>query len=244
MKKLLKKIGSTLGIILFLVLVGFAIWSSFPAGPGDTAYTSLESNPQVQVVQMAGWLFFTPIGEEPEEGFIFYPGGDVDYRSYSPILWKIAQAGYVVVVPDMPFNLAVLAPNKANKIMESYPQISCWVIGGHSLGGTMAAHYAYQNPGKVCGLVLWAAYPAKGDDLSSSNLEVTSIYATNDGLTTKTNIEASRALLPASTTWVEIQGGNHAQFGDYGKQNGDFGATITAADQWKQVISATLNALE
>jgi pimeloyl-ACP methyl ester carboxylesterase len=244
MKKLFKRIIYALGILLFIILMSFGLWSSFPAGPGDTAYTALESNPQVQIVQMAGWLFFNPVGDEPEEGFIFYPGGDVDYRSYSPLLWKIAKAGYIVVVPDMPFNLAVLAPNKADKIMEVYPQITRWVIGGHSLGGVMAAHYAYQNPEKVSGLILWAAYPSESDDLSVSGIKVTSIFATNDGLTTIEDIDANRVLLPASTTYVEIEGGNHAQFGDYGKQNGDYGATITAVEQWNQIVDATLEGLE
>ncbi len=244
MKKSIRTVGYSLAALIFILLLGFSLWSAFPAGPGDTALSALISDSQVQVTEMPGWIIFTPIGTEPESGLIFYPGGNVDYRSYAPVLWKIAQAGYQVVVPDMPFNLAVFAPDKASSIMEAYPQITHWAIGGHSLGGAMAARYAFQNSEKVSGLLLWAAYPASSDDLSTSNLLVTSIYATNDGLATRVKIDASRPLLPDSTTWVEIVGGNHAQFGDYGIQKGDNGATISAAKQWEQIINATLELMD
>lgn len=37
---------------------------------------------------------------------------------------------------------------------------------------------------------------------------------------------------------VEIAGGNHAQFGNYGAQKGDPPATISAAEQQAQAVSA------
>jgi len=243
MKKYQKIAAYIVGSILLVFLV-FSAWASFPAYPGESSFSALETTSLVTVVQMPGWIIFSPEAVEPESGLIFYPGGNVDFRAYSPLLWKIAQAGYVVVVPDMPFNLAVLSPDKANQIMNAYPQIASWVIGGHSLGGAMAARFAFAHPDAVEGLVLWASYPAASDDLSQYDLQVTSIFATNDGLTSRDDIEASRALLPASTTWVEIEGGNHAQFGDYGVQKKDLAATITAAEQWEQVIAATLELME
>ena len=243
MKKIQKIAAFVLGAIL-LVFLAFSAWASFPAPPGEASYSALESGGLVTAVQMPGWIIFSPAVSQPETGLIFYPGGNVDFRAYSPLLWKIAQAGYVVVVPDMPFNLAVFSPNKANQIISAYPQITTWAIGGHSLGGAMAARFALENPAAVKGLVLWASYPAASDDLSQYDLLVTSIYATNDGLTSGADIEASRALLPTSTVFVEIEGGNHAQFGDYGMQKGDKAATITAAEQWNQVIASTLALME
>lgn len=243
MKKFTKIATIILGVILLVFLV-FSAWTSFPAPPGEASYTALEGNSLVTAVQMPGWVIFSPAAVQPQSGLIFYPGGNVDFRAYSSLLWKIAQAGYVVVVPDMPFNLAVFSPDKANQIMNAYPLITSWVIGGHSLGGAMAARFALENPDAVEGLILWASYPAASDDLSQYNLLVTSIYASNDGLTSRDDIDASRALLPASTTWVEVEGGNHAQFGDYGLQKGDGAATISAADQWEQVIAATLELME
>jgi dienelactone hydrolase len=116
-------------------------------------------------------------------------------------------------------------------------------VGGHSLGGAMAASYARKQPDKVQGLVLWAAYPSGSDDLSGHGLQVVSIYATRDGLTTGANIEASRRLLPSSTRWVAIEGGNHAQFGWYGAQSGDQEATISREEQQAQIVTATVDLL-
>ncbi len=126
----------------------------------------------------------------------------------------------------MPLALAVLAPNEALEVMAAYPSVESWAVGGHSLGGAMAARLTYTHPEAVDGLVLWAAYPASTDDLSSSDVIVTSIYGTLDGLSTGDKIDASRPLLPGDTQWVPIEGGNHAQFGDYGVQSGDGSATI------------------
>jgi dienelactone hydrolase len=108
----------------------------------------------------------------------------------------------------------------------------------------MAARFAYQHPELVEGLVLWASYPAANNDLSARDIHVTSIYSTQDGLATVEEIDASRALLPAETRWVAIQGGNHAQFGLYGDQRGDRTATIDRTQQQQQVIEATLQLMQ
>jgi pimeloyl-ACP methyl ester carboxylesterase len=144
----------------------------------------------------------------------------------------------------MPLNLAVFGSSKAGAVIEAYPEIDRWVIGGHSLGGSMAALYAYNHPDQIDGLVLWASYPASSDDLTNSGLKVASISASLDGLATPDKIEASRSLLPADTTWLEIDGGNHAQFGWYGDQAGDNPATITREAQQAQVIKATLDLMK
>lgn len=117
------------------------------------------------------------------------------------------------------------------------------LIGGHSLGGAMAARFALQHPDEVEGLALWAAYPASSDDLSGKNLAVVSISGTRDGLATPDKIAASRPLLPADTRWVPIEGGNHARFGWSGDQAGDNEATISRENQQQQIIAATADLL-
>jgi pimeloyl-ACP methyl ester carboxylesterase len=129
-------------------------------------------------------------------------------------------------------------------VIAAYPEIQHWAVGGHSLGGAMAANYAKNHPDTVDGLALWAAYPASSDDLSVSGLHVVSIFASLDGLATGEKIDASRPLLPADTVWVSIADGNHAQFGWYGDQAGDNPATISRQEQQDQVIQATVNLLE
>ena len=46
------------------------------------------------------------------------------------------------------------------------------------------------------------------------------------------------------STWVVIEGGNHAQFGYYGTQLGDCSATIGRGDQQDQTFDAVLTWLE
>ena len=142
--------------------------------------------------------------------------------------------------PSLSTGLAVFGVNTANDIINSFPQISTWAIGGHSLGGTMAAQFAYENPSKIRGLVLWAAYPTSGNDLSKNNLLVTTIHGSNDGLVTSSQIQDSLKLLPPTAIRVEIAGGNHAQFGWYGDQPGDNEAEITRELQQSQILNATL----
>jgi hypothetical protein len=107
----------------------------------------------------------------------------------------------------------------------------------------MAASYAYNHSDQIDGLVLWASYPASSNDLSHSTIMTTSISASLDGLSTTDKIAASRSLLPTDTNWVQIEGGNHAQFGWYGDQTGDNPATISRVDQQAQVIKSTLDLL-
>ena len=67
-----------------------------------------------------------------------------------------------------------------------------------------------------------------------------SIYGSQDGtLDDGAKIEQYRALQPADTQFVAIEGGNHGQFGDYGPQPGDNPATISPEDQWQQTDDAT-----
>jgi pimeloyl-ACP methyl ester carboxylesterase len=185
------------------------------------------------------WLVFRPVSGEPVSGLIFYPGGRVDARAYAPLARAVAQAGYQVVIVPMPLNLAIFGAARGQDVIDAYPDIQHWTIAGHSLGGAMAARFVYQNPGSVQGLVLMASYPASSDDLSNYDLEVLSIYGTQDTVMQDGSIESSRVLLPEGTRWFPIQGGNHAQFGWYGSQAGDGQATITRREQGEAIVQAT-----
>jgi len=206
-------------------------------------YDALKSDSSV-TVSIGNWLVFAPATSNVTTGFIIYPGGRVDFRSYAPAAHSIAAQGYLVVIPQMPLNLAFFGVGTASDVIGQYPDINSWAVGGHSLGGTMAAQFAFENPSKTKGLVLWAAYPASGTNLSKSSLLVTTIHGSNDGLVSTAQINDSLKLLPPSTMRVEIAGGNHAQFGWYGDQAGDNKATITREAQQNLILAATLQLLE
>jgi pimeloyl-ACP methyl ester carboxylesterase len=228
--------------VLILAAGGFSIWAYTPLGPLPEGIAALQSSASV-TVQVKDWVEFSPAGQTPTVGLILYPGGRVDYRSYAPLARAIAAEGYLVVLTPMPFNLAVFNPNRAYGVVSAHPEIQAWAIGGHSLGGSMAANYVKNHPGKIAGLLLMASYPAGTDDLSQQNLQVTSIYGTLDGLATPQKVKAAQPLLPASTRWVAIEGGDHAQFGWYGPQPGDNPAAIDRSTQQAQVIQAAVDLL-
>jgi dienelactone hydrolase len=236
--KWIKRLWWVLPALLILAGVTFFLWASAAATPMPEALAALESDASVQV-ETDPWLVFQPAGAEPTVGLILYPGGRVDPRGYAPTARALAEEGYLAVIVPMPLNLAVLAPGRAAEVMAAFPGIERWAVGGHSLGGAMAANFAHDHADAVRGLVLWAAYPAGGDDLSGSGLAASSISGTLDGLATPDQIEASRPLLPPDTRWIAIEGGNHAQFGWYGPQSGDNEATISREEQQAQIVEAT-----
>ncbi|MHC1740816.1 MAG: alpha/beta hydrolase [Anaerolineaceae bacterium] len=233
--KILKKI-LVIVIAVFVVLIGaFIVWGETPAKPMPEAMTALQSDGNVNVTS-GKWLVFSPVNEKATIGFIFYPGGRVDYRAYSPMAHALAAKGYLVVIPQMPLNLAVFGINIAGEVQAVYPQIQNWYIGGHSLGGSMAADYLYKHQTNFSGLVFLASYPASSDDLSNYLGKVLSLSGSLDGLATPAKIDASKLLLPGSSRFVEIQGGDHAFFGWYGPQAGDQAATITREAQQEIVV--------
>ncbi|HPG20787.1 MAG TPA: alpha/beta hydrolase [Flexilinea sp.] len=243
MNKKIRILLSVLGIILILLGAGLMIWNKTTAEPMPEALAFLESDPDV-TVETGHWLIFTPASEFPDTGFIFYPGAHVDYRAYAPAAHQIAAEGFLVIIVQMPLGLAVFNTDAAKDVQATYPQIRHWAIGGHSLGGAMAAAYAKSHPESIEGLVLWAAYPSANDSLADSEIRVVSVFGSEDGLATSKKIEASKQLLPPDTIWVKIEGGNHAQFGWYGDQAGDNVATVSREKQQEQTISATIKMLE
>ena len=229
------------GLLIVFVLsgIGFVVWAETPLGPAPEALSALKSDSQV-IVTTDQFITFQPANQQPTTGFIFYPGGRVDYRSYAVPLHQIAAQGYLVVLVPVRLNMAFFEINAAQAVFAVHPEIQYWVVGGHSLGGVASALFAKDHP-ELAGLIFWASYPAD-DSLKTSQIKVLSIYGTNDMAGMEKFDETSK-LLPESTQYVVIDGGNHAQFGDYGLQPGDKIATISRAEQQKQVEKATVDFL-
>lgn len=246
MSKRVRIIGIGLLAILAVAVVGFVIWAQDAHPPEPEALAALNETSAIEI-ETEPWLTFDPTSpDQPvSTGLILYPGGRVDPRAYASVARLIALRGYRVVIVPMPLNLAFFAPRRADEVIAAYPEIQTWAVGGHSLGGAMAALYVDRAaPDAVTGLALWAAYPAEPNDLSDAeDLTTLSIYATRDGLMTEQEFEASRDLLPPNTRWVTIEGGNHAQFGAYGPQQGDQTARISRTAQQGMIVEATVGLL-
>ncbi len=233
LKNILKIVLISLTAIVVISVAGFVIWTRvarYEAAPAALeAMASGEKVPQ-------GWYVFRP-ELQGGTGFIFYPGALVDPVAYAPLMKALASRGVTVVIVPMPLELAVFGINKASSVIAAYPEITAWAIGGHSLGGAMAAQFVADNPDAVRGVVFLASYPAGNLDLSGSPLRFASICGTLDGLASD-EFEASRARMPPHAVMLALEGGNHAQFGDYGKQAGDGTATMSRADQQTRTVES------
>lgn len=168
------------------------------------------------------------IPEEPIAGFIFYPGGKVEYTAYAPLMEACAQRGILCVLVEMPFNLAVFNINAADGIRERYPEIDSWYIGGHSLGGSMASSYVAEHKEEFDGLILLASYST--EDVSDG-LNVLSVYGSEDKVLNMESYNEYKRNLPDDFTEVIIDGGCHAYFGMYGTQKGDGTPKISNEEQ-------------
>jgi len=227
-------------LLIFLVgtvgLVGWATLSSQEAT--EPAITVLREH-GVQLED--GRLVFQP-STPTGNGLIYYPGGLVDPEAYAVTAQGIADAGYLVVVPKMPLNLAFTGINRADGIMADHPEIESWVIGGHSLGGAMAAEYAKNNADKLDGLIMFASYPANSNDFVDFPIPILTIVGSNDPGSPK-QLGFYEAISGSANLFV-IEGGNHRQYADYNFQKDDGVATISAAEQQNQIIAATVQFLK
>ena len=256
------KIQRFMGASIILMLLFFGVRGDVTAAeshpPMPEALEAMESDISVTVetVEVAEWeegsnyyYVFKPKYANPKIGFIFYPGGLVDPRAYAPPARAIAAKGYLTVIVKMVRDLAVFSSDRADKIISDYSGIKTWIIGGHSIGGSFSCSYAQGHTDKINGVVLWAAWPSEDFRLDNTDLKAISIYGTKDGHPDE--IKAGAEHLPEDTPFVEMQGGNHTQFGYYWDgvnenfvQEGDNPADISREDQQKQIIKATLDFLE
>lgn len=180
--------------------------------------------------------------EDATTGFIFYPGGKVEYTAYVPLMQACADRGILCVLVEMPFNLAVFDMNAAEGIQEKYPEIEDWYIGGHSLGGSMAASYLADNADDYEGLVLLGSYSAT--DLSGTDLDVLSVYGSEDKVLNREKYDENKSNLPDGFTEIIIDGGCHAYFGMYGAQDGDGTPTITNKEQINLTVDEIAKLME
>ena len=224
MKKWLKISLITI-ISLVLLLTGvFFIYVSDYYRADDVAIAVMQSEDAMHVQDNI--IILSPTTSS-DTALIFYPGAKVEYFAYLPILEKIKEScGITCILVKMPFNMAIFDANAADKIIDQFPDIKNWYIGGHSMGGAMASNYASKHQEKVKGLILLGAY-IYGNYPAENALTVYGTF--NTSVAEKINY---------TENIVSIEGGNHAQFGNYGKQKGDPDATISSVEQQNIAVEA------
>ena len=161
-----------------------------------------------------------------DTAIIFYPGAKVEAEAYLPLLDQIRQIGVTCILVHMPFHMAIFDAGAAEEVIAQFPEVQHWYMAGHSMGGAMASKFATDHPDQVDGLILMGAY-IYGD------------YPDEKALTIYGSLNQSvEDHIDYTENIVEIEGGNHAQFGNYGPQQGDLPATISAQEQQAQTVAA------
>lgn len=230
--------------VLTVAVIAAVVWALTPLGPSPASLSALESGDGIEVTTLPeGWLF-APEGDSSGAGLVLYPGGRVDARSYAPLARAVAERGHVVALASMPLSLAVLDPGRARALEAAAPDVQRWAVGGHSLGGAMAAAYATEGDAGLRGLVLLAAYPPASSDLRTTGLRVLSVLGDRDQVVNRDNWDDGVGRLPTDTVYLMLAGGNHAQFGDYGPQPGDGEAALSRAEQQRMTAEAISELLE
>ncbi|MBE5906564.1 MAG: alpha/beta hydrolase [Lachnospiraceae bacterium] len=194
----------------------------------------MESTKYVTVSREKDGYFFD--GPGTEKAFIFYPGAKVDERAYAPMLHIMAEEGVDCFMVKMPLHMAFLGREKASGIMRHYAYDE-WFIGGHSLGGAMAAVYAADHSEDLTGVVLFASFATK---TISDSLRLVSVVGTQDKVLNWDSYNANKKHWPKKASEVSVYGGNHAQFGSYGHQKGDGKAKIKPSEQVGLAADAAL----
>ncbi|MRX44463.1 alpha/beta hydrolase [Agromyces kandeliae] len=233
-----RRVGRVALVALAVAWIGVIGWlRPYPAV--EPALTAMVSDELVDVTETPTGITLAPTAGGDGTGVFFQPGALVDARAYAAVLRPLAEAGHTVVIAKQPLGIAFLAVPAFDEARSAHPAIERWVLGGHSLGGTVAAMQADDADDDVdapaAGLLLFASYPA-GDVSESLTVPVESISGSRDGLATPSKIEASRTDLPTGTGFTEIAGASHAQFGDYGPQAGD-GTPELTDDEARALIS-------
>lgn len=243
-RRFFRTLGRTLiaaVVVLALIVVGFLVWANMVMrGERDAAILAW-TNPAVSITSTDHSIVLAPTGNNSGTGLVFIPGAKVDPYAYMFVLSGIVEErGVTVVITKPTLNLAFFDQRPLTTFTDDATDVDRWLIGGHSLGGVRACMLA-DDPA-ASGLVLFGSYCA--NDLSASDLRVLSIGGSEDALSTPQTIAEAAPLLPESTTFVEIEGLNHAGFGNYGVQPGDGVSTLTpeeSRDEITQALAAFLS---
>lgn len=232
----------TAALVLVAAIVvgasGFLVYANVTSAAEREPLAEVADDPAVLIDYSRDSVVLTPAADPNGEGLVFIAGAKIEPVAYAYKLSGLVEAGYTVVIvrPFLNFGLVETRPLSAFTALA--PGVSDWFVGGHSLGGVKACMYA-DSP-EVRGLVLFGSYCA--NDLSGSALTVVSLSGSDDGLSTPEKIDANKATLPADTTFIEIDGANHAAFGDYGLQAGDGESSIDDSDMRDTITEAITGA--
>ena len=229
--------------------VVFVAWSLLAYRASSEARHALKSDDRVEVTDRSDHWVFAPRQGAADVGLIFYAGAMVDPVAYAPLAHGVAEHGYQVLLIRLPrrgtFGGADgAAPlTRAIEATLGVPGVRRWVAAGHSRGGKVAAELVRTRAGSLVGLILIGTSHPRDFSLATSRIAVTRIFGTRDTVADVDKVLNARRNLPPDTRDIQIDGGNHSQFGHYGFQPGDWPATITRDEQQRRTLDAIVATL-
>ena len=240
--------------ILLLVLVGLLGYGIAWAQPyvfrpalmlGQDAITDAASaQARVSLDDVGGRvLSIKPADSDGALLFVLYPGGLVRPQAYEWLGRALAEHGVQTVIPEFAADLAVTGKDRADGLIAHYAAGRPVVIGGHSLGGAMAADYAARHADQLSGLILLAAYPPEGVDLTRTSFGSLSLLAEHDQVAAAAKVQAGMTQLSPSSRLEVIPGAVHAFFGRYGPQQGDGVPTVRREQAEEAIIERIVDYL-
>ena len=241
-----RQVWIALGVAATVIFVG---WSAVAYRASAVARAATASDTSVAVRRGDGVWYFAPRRQSPPVGLVFFPGALVDPIAYAPLVHAAAAAGFRSYIVELPRRGAFGGTTdpeleaRLRRVLEDSTTPARWLMAGHSRGGVVASQMAARKLDGFAGFVLIGTSHPRDVDLSTLTVPVTKIVGTRDGLASRAEVEHNRRLLPSSTRWVWIEGGNHSQFGWYGFQPGDRRATIDGPTQRAVMTRAVLDAL-
>ena len=168
-----------------------------------------------------------------ETAIVFYGGAKVEEKSYVPLLYKIAEQGVDVYLVKMPFRFAIFDVSAADSILDNKSYTNTYLMG-HSLGGVAASLCLVRTNLDYKGIIFLAAYPSQK---LSNKYQALSIYGSKDSVLNMTMYKNHSSYFPKGYKNHVIKGGNHANYGYYGKQLGDQDSSISRKDQIDLTVS-------
>jgi pimeloyl-ACP methyl ester carboxylesterase len=239
----IKRIWITLGLAATVV---FTFWCLLAYRANADGVRAALSDGLVEVVRGDDHRVFRPlVVPSRSTGLLFFSGALVDPRAYAGLARSAADAGYPVIVVDLPRRGALggaegpAVLRRGRDAMTAQPDVRCWVVGGHSRGGEVASRFVLTYPDHRAALLLVATSHPRDVDLSALSIPVTKIVGDRDGLATPERVARNRPLLPTATRWVDMPGANHSQFGQYGFQPGDRFTQIPREVQQRRLAEET-----
>lgn len=244
-----RRIWRVIRIVWVTAGVGAVVAMAYGMSTAPLPPDSLTSDARVEIVQGRESIDFRPRPDDPARvGLIFFPGGLVSAEAYAPMARRIAEQGHPVSIVRLPWRMAPTPAYEEMAFRTARETIAAshhrWAVGGHSRGGMLSTKYVERYREGLAGLILVGTTHPRERDLSWLEVPVLKVYASHDGVATPADVRRYAANLPATATFVEIDGGNHRQFGYYRYQLMDGRATMTRDEQQARLVEAVVGLLQ